>query len=185
MPASELKKRDQFIVVHASHDDGVDLQPGEEGRSFRDAFQDPGEFVSPSERFEPLPIEGIQTDRQAMEPGGLQFGSGWGQRDAVRGHRKVVKIWLRGQLCDERRDATTQERLTAGEADLVDAQRQKQIDEAIDLLELQDVLAGKPDVLRFGHAVAAAEIAAIGHRQPEIAERAVECVEQHRMTLDH
>ena len=72
-----------------------------------------------------------------------------------------------------------QQRLTAGEADLVDAQTDEEVGQPINLLELQDVFAGKPEILRLRHAVAAAEVAPVGDRQAEIAERTMVLVVQH------
>ena len=38
-------------------------------------------------------------------------------------------------------------------------------------IELQNIVAGQPHVVGFGHAVAAPKIAAIGHAEPQAAER--------------
>jgi hypothetical protein len=45
------------------------------------------------------------------------------------------------------------------------------IDEPIDLLEVEDVFARQPEVVRLRHAVLASEVAAIGDRQPQVGER--------------
>ena len=47
----------------------------------------------------------------------------------------------------------------------------KLIDEPIDFLELQDVFARQPEVVLLGHAVLTSQIAAIGHRQPQVGQR--------------
>src|SRR3989442_14484040 len=72
---------------------------------------------------------------------------------------------------DERRQAAPQQRLTTREADLVHAELDEDVDEAADLLEVEDLLSRQPDVLLFGHAVAAAQVAPIGDRDPEVSER--------------
>ena len=72
---------------------------------------------------------------------------------------------------DQLRQIAAEQRLAAGEADLVDARARKTSTSAAHLLELQQVLPRQPDVLRFRHAVAAAEIAAVGDRQPQVVER--------------
>src|SRR6185503_21081466 len=55
------------------------------------------------------------------------------------------------------------------------------------LLEGEDVLAGKPHVLFLGHAVRAAEIAAVGDREAEIPQRSPEGIEHgsHRRRAAH
>jgi hypothetical protein len=51
------------------------------------------------------------------------------------------------------------------------------IDETLDLLELQDVLARQPEVVLLRHAVLAAKIAAIGDREPQVRQRSLMRVE--------
>ena len=54
--------------------------------------------------------------------------------------------------------------------------RAEDVGEPADLLEVQDVLAGEPGVVLLGHAVGAAQVAAVRHRQAEVAERTAEAV---------
>src|SRR5262245_21767801 len=74
---------------------------------------------------------------------------------------------------------TAKQRLAARQPDLVNAKRGKHVNEGFDLLEMQDVLARQPDVLRLGHAIATAKIAAIGDRETQVAEGPVEAVLKH------
>ena len=46
---------------------------------------------------------------------------------------------------------------------------------ALDLLEVQEVLARQPDVVVLRHAVLAAQVAAVGDREPQVAQRPAEC----------
>ena len=80
---------------------------------------------------------------------------------------------------DEVRQVAPQERLAAGQPDLVHAERREDIDERLDLLEVQDVFAREPHIVRLGHAVAAAQVAAVGDRETEVAERPLMSVEDH------
>jgi len=61
----------------------------------------------------------------------------------------------------EGRKVSAQERFAAREAYLVDAKLREDGDEFADLLERQQVFAGKPDVLLLWHAVLTAEVAAV------------------------
>ena len=90
------------------------------------------------------------------------------QQHRVGRHREIANRVLARQPLDERRQIAAQQRLAARQPHLVDAEGEKLIDEPIDLLELQDVLARQPQVVLLRHAVLAAEVAAIGDRQPEI-----------------
>ena len=74
-------------------------------------------------------------------------------------------------------DVAAQQRLAAGEPHLVDAERQELIDQPLDFLEVQEVLARQPEVVFLGHAVLAAQVAPVGHRQPEVPERPLVRVE--------
>ena len=81
-------------------------------------------------------------------------------------------------------EVAAQQRLAAGEPDLVDAERHEHIHERGDLLEMQHVLARQPDVLVLRHAVLAADVAPVGDRQPQIAERTIEGVlQEHWMII--
>jgi hypothetical protein len=102
-----------------------------------------------------------------------------GQEHAVGRHRQVADARPRRETGDKGRKVAPQERLSARETHLVDAKIEEHIHQPLDFLELEDVLARQPHVLRLRHAVAAPEVAAVGDRQPQVAERALELVEEH------
>src|SRR5262249_17654567 len=83
------------------------------------------------------------------------------------------------QKADEGVDVGAGEGVAAGEADLVDTQVHEDVGQCADLLEVQNLLARKPDVILFRHAVGAPKIAAVGDRDPEISERSLERVLDH------
>src|SRR5262245_14678977 len=80
---------------------------------------------------------------------------------------------------DQLGQVAAQERLAASESHLVDPERRKDVDELLDLLEMEDVLARQPHVFRFGHAVAAAQVAPVGDRKAEVSKRPLMSVEYH------
>ena len=86
------------------------------------------------------------------------------------------------QHAHQRRKVAAQQRLAAGQPDLVDAERQEDVDERADLLEVQHVLARQPDVVVLRHAVFAAQVAAVGDRQPQVAQRPAEAIIHERRT---
>src|SRR5207249_9407583 len=79
---------------------------------------------------------------------------------------------------DEPRQVAPDEWLTASDPQLLGAEVDEDPRQALDLLERQDELTRQerevaPEDL-LGHAVDAAEVAPIGHRDPQVAERAIE-----------
>src|SRR5205807_4389893 len=78
------------------------------------------------------------------------------------------------------REVAPQQRLTARETYLVDAELDEDVGQPGDLLEHQDFLARQPDVLLFGHAVAAAQVAAVRDRDAQIPQRAAAGVDDRR-----
>ena len=97
--------------------------------------------------------------------------------DAVGRQRAFGRGRAGGQPGDQAGQIAAQQRLAAGEPHPVTPSPTKTRDQPIDLLEGQQVGAGQPHVLRLGHAVEAAQIAAIGHRHAQRAQRPVECIE--------
>src|SRR6478672_2868383 len=124
-------------------------------------------------------LDEAQDDAGAAERLGLcrEQGAVGGQGEvgeAVRPQRREHR--------DERLEVAAKQRLAAGQADLGDACGQEQPRQALDLLEGQQLLAAqKHEVVAehlLRHAVGAAEVAAIGDRDAQIAERPCESVGQ-------
>jgi hypothetical protein len=72
---------------------------------------------------------------------------------------------------DELRKVTAHEWLAAGQAHVVDSHRAEQRNQPGDLLEAQHLGAIEPWEALGGHAVLAAEVAAIRDRHPEVADQ--------------
>src|SRR5262249_59635454 len=99
-----------------------------------------------------------------------------GEKEAGGGEREVVDPGPAGEERHEAGEVAPQERLAAGETEAVDAERREDGDERVDLLEGEQVLALEPDVLLLRHAVLAAEVAAVGDREAQVAEGTVETI---------
>ena len=83
------------------------------------------------------------------------------------------------QRGEQRHDAAAYQRLAAGEAKLAHAARDESRAQPVEFLERQQVgLRQERHVLR--HAIDAAEIAAVGHRDAQIGDRAAERIDQRR-----
>ena len=87
----------------------------------------------------------------------------------------------RHDASDEAVEFAPQQRLAAGEADLLDAVRDEDPSETLDLLEReqrgggQELEVASEDALR--HAVRAAEVAAVGDGDPQVRQRTAEGVD--------
>ena len=177
--ASEFEQIDQLVVIDAVDDDGIDLETGKERRGGGDAVENAIQLVVARQIAEALRMEGIEADGQPMQSGIAERASVRRQQHAIGRHREIADRRSRREASDEVWHVTTQQRFAAGQADLVHAKAREDIDQRLDLLEVQDVLARQPHVLRLRHAVAAAEIAAVGDREAEVPEGPVEAVFQH------
>src|SRR5436190_844021 len=93
----------------------------------------------------------------------------------------ITQPRLRGEEANEARQVAPQERLASREADLVHSEGHEDVGERADLLEVEDLLARKPDVLLLGHAVLAAQVASVGDRDAEVPQRTtVRVVDPHQ-----
>ena len=91
-----------------------------------------------------------------------------------------------GQLRDQHRQVGPHGRLAAGEADAVDVEAlDEDAGEALDLLEREQVLAGQPLHALGRHAVGAAEVAAVGDRDPQVTDGPPEGVDEIVRVLVH
>ena len=92
---------------------------------------------------------------------------------------------LAGEQFDELAEVPPQQRLAAGQPDLVDAEADEDVNQPADLLEVQEIVAGEPDVLLLRHAVFAPEVAAVRDRHTEAAERPAQRIdERHSVHYD-
>src|SRR6185436_19633172 len=71
-----------------------------------------------------------------------------------------------------------EKRLTPGEPHAVKAQGGKRIDNRGRFLESEQAFSRQPDIVRFGHAVLASQVAAIGHRNAEAPQRTAKTIEK-------
>ena len=179
MAPAVLNQIHQLVVIGAPDDNGVYFQAGEQRRRGGDALEHAIEIVGTCEIAEALRAQRVEAHSQAMEPGAGQRLRLWREQHTVGGHGQVANAWTRRQATHELGKVAAQQRFASREPDLVDTHVQEHVDEALDLLELEDVLARQPHVVLLRHAVAAPEVAAVGHRQPQVAQGALELVEEH------
>ena len=101
-------------------------------------------------------MQGIEADGESVKACPLEGVGVLRQQDAVGGEREIVNPWLFCELSDEVGEIPSQQGLSPGDAVARDPLGKEYIDELRELLKVKNVLAGKPLVMVFGHAVFAA-----------------------------
>src|SRR5882724_11934090 len=123
---------------------------------------------------------------EAAQAGFIQSLSMLREQDAVRSQRKVANAGNSSKHADQRRKTLAYERLTSGNSQLCHTQRNRHAHESFDLFKRQDFRMRHVLHALFGHAVEAADIAAVGNTDPKIVVDASECIYQrgiHVVTL--
>ena len=99
----------------------------------------------------------------------------------VRRQGDVESLVERGERGDEVLEIAAQQRLASGDPQLADAELDEDPSDAFDLLEGEELAPREEAVVvpedLLGHAVDAAEVAAVGDRDAQVAYRATECVD--------
>ena len=178
------RHRDDLVVVGAALDDHVDLdRPEPYALGHLDAAQHLGDReVGVVHAAEDRVVECVETDGDALQPGVLQ------RLRLLRKHRRVgrqrdverLACWRRegAEHLDQDLQILAQQRLAAGQANLLHAMRDEESRDAGDLLEAQQGRVRQELVVLvehfLGHAVAAAKVAAVGDRDAQVAQRSPE-----------
>jgi len=131
-------------------------------------------------------VQSVQADGHALQPGRCQRSGLARQHRAVGGQRDVQRRAFGraqlGQHGDQRLQPLAQQRLAAGQADLLHTVRHEDARQPGDLLEAQQAGLWQEHVVPvehlLGHAVAAAEVAAVGDRDAQVAQRPAQAVGQ-------
>ena len=122
MRARELDQIHQFVVVDAADDDRVELEAREERRGGVDAGEDTREA---RRRASVWKRSGFSVSRLTVtrwRPASRSVRRVRRQQHAVGGHREIANAGRGREARDERREIAAEQRLAAGEPDLVDAE---------------------------------------------------------------
>ena len=176
--ARETGQRHDVAVRDAADGDRVDLDRSEAGPlGGLDAVQDPVQPVAAGHLAEALRVQRVEADVDAPQAGVDR---------APAPARPARCRWSSGRCRGCRADGTSiatswarfaaHQRLAAGQADLVDPQGHRHADEVGDLLEGEQLGPVHEDDL-FGHAVGAAQVAAVGHADAQVVVHATEGVD--------
>jgi hypothetical protein len=181
------RELDDGVLVEAALDDDVHLH-GQAGRGgCVDTVQHARDReVDVVHGAEDVVVERVERDGDPAEARVGQRARLHGQQRAVRRQRQVEPVDAREQR-DQLLEVPPHQRLAARDADLLHAQGGEGAGEALDLLEgeqlgaRQEAVVAAEDLLR--HAVDAAEVAAVGDRDAQVAERPAETVGGHAESL--
>ena len=182
MPRKWRGHVDDARVVDAALHDRVHLHRQADRRRGVDALEHARDReVDVVHRAEGRVVERVEAHVDAVEPRVAQRLRLPREERRVRRQRQVEAVDRREPL-DEALELLAEQRLAAGEADLLDAERDERARDALELLEAQQLLAVHEPVVvaedRLRHAVGAAEVAAVGDRDAQVADRAAERVER-------
>ena len=180
--ARPARHRDDRGLVDAAPDHHVDLDRRQAGGAGgRDPVEHPGQgHVDAAHGAEDRVVEGVEADRDPVQPGVGERGGQRPERRSVGGKREVSHALDHGQLADQVRQVPAHRRLAPGDPELLHAETDEDAGQPRDLLVAQDLGSRQErevaaEDLR-GHAVGAAEVAAVGHRDPEVTRKAAQPV---------
>ena len=166
--APEPGHRHHVRLDQIGHRDDIDLDRSEAHfLRVSEPVQHLAEIVAAGDFEEALTVERVEVDIQPPQPGAVQVARLLFQQDRVGGERDILNTWDRHQLRDQIRQAFTQEWLATGQPQLADTHARGDAHKAGDFLEGQNLLA-RTELDILGHAVEAADIAAVGDADPQV-----------------
>src|SRR5262245_40397320 len=175
--AGELGEAKRLVVVDAANRHAIDLDRAQAGLDRGvNAVEHLRQFVAAREQREPIRRQRIEANGDALQSRVFERLRAATQEMRVGGHRHVLYAFDFGQPFDQAFQVAPQHRLAAGHAQFVDPEFDENLRQMNDLFVGQNLRLGLPLHGLFGHAIEAAEIAAVGDRNAEIADGAAVAV---------
>ncbi len=174
-----VDERDEVGLAPAPDGDGIEfnLQVRHGHRHLRGrAYL--GQAVDASEGAEALGLHRVDREAEVGEAGGHERGEEGPEEQAVGGERDHVDAGDEPQHPDELIEVPSEEWFSAGQADAVDPETGPDPNDARDLLEVKDLVAGEGGRGAVREAIAATHLASVGDRDPERPVRAGEGVDK-------
>src|SRR6478672_9128709 len=162
------------------HHVDLDLEAGLARR--RDPAEHLVEIAPAGDRPEPLRVYGVERHIDPPDPMPEQLPGIAVELAAIGGERQLLeraRTQMPRQRLDQSHDIPPYQRLAAGEPELPHPAADEGGGDPVDLLEGQDLLFRQKGHV-FRHAVNAAEIATVGHRDPQIGDLAAKRIDQLR-----
>ena len=192
--ATECGESDNLIIVYSTLHHGVDLHRREAclARN-RDTFEHRIQFVALGQVLELFTIQRVEAHIDARQPGTLQIMRHQRQRRAIRGECQIYRHagargvgirrnHQRSQFFDEYGQVSTHRGLATGEANAIHPESlNTDASHTDDFLIREHVGPRQPLHAFFGHAIRTPEIAAIGYRNAQVANRTTKRVDEFRL----
>ena len=173
-----------LLVRGVGQRDHVDLDlPEAEPAGRLQPVEDLRQHVAPGDLRHAAAVKRIQAHVEPRHAGTPQVAGKLGQPGAVGGQGQIADARHRGQAGGELRQIAAQQRFAAGQPDALDALAGKDTGEPLELVEAQPLAGFVVALETFGHAVGAAQVAAVGDGQPQIADVSAQAVDEHRVLV--
>lgn len=172
----------EFVLVHALERNRVDLDGETGGLGGGQPFQHLLELAPAGDGGEFFRVERIERNIDPAHAGAHQRFAVFGELAAVGRERQLVERALAEQFpepFDQGHHPAAHQRLAAGQAQFAHAEAHEGAAQPLQLLDRQDLRLRQEGHV-FGHAIDAAEIAPVGHRDAQIGYRPGERVDQRR-----
>ncbi len=179
---AELQQVGRLVLIEPAHQHGVDLDRGQSGGSGRgQRGQHVRQPPAAGQPLEGVRVQRVQRDVDPVEAGLGELAGAAGEPDPVGGHGDLRARPQRRDPGDDLRQTLAQQRFSAGEADLPDAQPlHRDGDHPHQLVVGEQLVGGLPGQALRGHAVRAAQIAPVGQRHAQVRRPASVPIDQER-----
>ena len=177
--AAPGEHRRHLVAVQPLQRDHVDLDREPRVAGGEDAGEHRRQIADPGDEAEPIGIAAVQAYVDPPQPGAVErLGMGREPR-AVGRHRQLVEPGadMAPQPLGEFHHVAPHQRFAPRKPDLAYPARDEALGDHRDFLQAQQRLARQETHL-LRHAIAAAQIAAVRHRDPQIADRAAVSIDQ-------
>src|SRR5438128_1567259 len=184
MLTRKLDERQDVVIIYATFNNGVQFNRLKAVLlCSENALEHPIQVASLCDAPELVRIQGVQADIDSLQTRPFERLNFLCQKCTVRGQAEVFEPLNGGKLFNQAVKTLSHERLTACQPNFLHSELHEQSCQSGDFFKRQDLLLVNPCVLIERHAIAATEIASVGHRNSEVCDRPVICIQKHRFSL--
>ena len=180
LPGTPVEEREQLLLIEAFQRDRVDLDADAGRLRGLDPLHHLREFAPAGDVLKLLRIERVERDVDPPDTAIRQFLREPLELRAIGGQRQFLQraaVQMPRHGAEEGQDIAADQRFAPGDAQLFHPQPDEGRGQAVQFLKRQKILLGQ-ELHMFRHAIGAAEVAAIGHRNPQVGDRTGKGVDQ-------
>ena len=164
-----VDKGGQLVVVEAAHGDRVELEGDARVEKGVHVFPDLAEQIAARDLFELVPVERVEGQVHRVQAYGFQCLDMGADQRPVGGHADVEGGVRGPQAFEEIGESFAREGLAARQPDFFHAHVHRHVHKLFHLLIAQDGFVGN-ERLHAAAAVGAAQVAAVGNREADVAD---------------